>query len=185
MLGGAAGVALAVWATKSFVAIAGPTLPVGAKIGLDVRVLLFALVVATLAALLAALLPALHASRAAVADALREGGRQGGPSGSRRTRSVLVAAEVALALVLLTGAGLLLQTLWGMQRVDRGFRLDRIGMATVSLPGGAYRTPDDVRAFYVRLVEKVRAIPGVESAAMTSGALMPLLASPGTFSIEG
>src|SRR5688572_5613713 len=172
MLGGAAGVALAVWATKSFVAIAGPTLPVGAKIGLDVRVLLFALVVATAAALLSGLLPALHASRAAVADSLREGGRQGGPAGSRRTRNVLVAAEVALALVLLTGAGLLMRTFWGMQHVERGFSADRVAMATVSLPGASYRTPEAVRGFYNRFLERARAVPGVESAALTTGILL-------------
>ena len=185
MIGGVAGVLMAYWATQFFVALAGDSIPGAELIGLDARVLAFAFGVATLSALLAGLLPALQASRAAVADVLREGGRQGGPSGSHRTRNVLVAAEVALALVLLTGAGLLLQTLWGMQRVDRGFRVDRIGMATVSLPGGTYRTPDQLRGFYTRLLEKVRAVPGVESAAMTSGVLQPLLTNSATFSFEG
>jgi predicted permease len=97
----------------------------------------------------------------------------------------LVAAEVALALILLTGAGLLLQTLWGMQHVDRGFSVDRIGVATISLPGSTYRTPDDVRAFYARLLSKVRALPGVESAALTTGVLQPLLANSGFISFEG
>ena len=122
MLGGAAGVLLAIWATKSFVALAGQH-PAGRRAGSasTSASCCSRVAVATLAALLAGLLPALHASRAAVADSLREGGRQGGPAGSRRTRNVLVAAEVALALVLLTGAGLLLRTLWGMQHVDRGF----------------------------------------------------------------
>jgi predicted permease len=185
MIGGAAGVLLAYWTTGFFVALAGNGIPGVERIGLDARVLLFAFAIATMAALLAGLLPALHASRAAIADVLREGGRQGGPSGSRRTRNVLVAAEVALALVLLTGAGLLLQTLWGMQRVDRGFRVERIGMATLSLPGGAYRTADDVRGFYSRLIVKVRAVPGIESAALTSGVLQPLLTNSGGFQFEG
>ena len=185
LIGGAAGVLLAVWATKSFVALAGGTLPPGAPIGLDLRVALFALVVATLAALLSGLLPALHASRAAVGDSLREGGRQGGPSGSRRTRNVLVGAEVALALVLLTGAGLLLRTLWGMQGVDRGFSSDRIGLATVSLPGTTYRNAEAWRAFYARFVERVRSAPGVESASFASGILLPMLANSTTFAFEG
>ena len=185
LIGGTAGVLLAVWATRSFVALAGATLPASAKIGLDLRVVLFTLVVATLAALLSGLLPAIHASRAAVSDSLREGGRQGGPAGSRRTRNVLVGAEVALALVLLTGAGLLLRTLWGMQSVERGFSTERIGVATVSLPGRVYRTPDDVRAFYGRFLERVRATPGVESAALTSGILVPLLANSSTFAFQG
>jgi putative ABC transport system permease protein len=185
MIGGTAGVLMAYWATGFFVALAGESIPGANQVRLDARVLAFALAIATIAALLAGLLPALHASRAAVGDVLREGGRQGGPAGSRRTRSVLVAAEVALALVLLTGAGLLLQTLWGMQRVDRGFQIDRIGMATVSLPGGAYRTPDAVRAFYARLLEKVRALPGVESASLASGVLQPLITNSAGFAFEG
>jgi putative ABC transport system permease protein len=185
MIGGAAGVALAVGATRSFVTLAGGTLPASAAIGLDVRVVLFTLAIATLAALLSGLLPALHASRAAVSDSLREGGRQGGPAGSRRTRNVLVGAEVALALVLLTGAGLLLRTLWGMQSVERGFTTDRIGLASVSLPGSSYRTPDAVRTFYARFIERVRAVPGVESASLTTGILLPLLANSTTFTFEG
>src|SRR5262245_5220511 len=185
MIGAAAGVALAVWATRSFVALAGGTLPASAAIGLDIRVLLFTLGVATAAALLSGLLPALHASRAAGGDTLRGGGGQGGPPGSRRTRNVLVGAEVALALVLLTGAGLLLRTLWGMQTVERGFSTERIGVATVSLPGSTYRTPEAVRAFYARYLERVRATPGVESAALTSGILIPLLANSSTFAFEG
>ena len=185
MIGGTAGVLLAVWATRSFVALAGDTLPANAKIGLDVRVVVFALAVATLAALLSGLLPALQASRAAVSDSLREGGRQGGPAGSRRTRNVLVGAEVALALMLLAGAGLLLRTLWGMQGVERGFSTERIGMASLSLPARAYRTPADARAFYARFIERVRATPGVESAGLTSGILLPLLANSTTFAFEG
>jgi putative ABC transport system permease protein len=185
MIGGIAGVLMAYWATGFFVRLAGDSIPGAQQVGLDARVLAFAFVVAAVAALLAGLLPALQASRATVADVLREGGRQGGPAGSRRTRSMLVAAEVALALVLLTGAGLLLQTLWSMQRVERGFSTERIGMATVSLPGGAYRTADDVRGFYARLLERVRVVPGVESAALTSGVLQPLLANSGIVSFEG
>ena len=184
-IGGAAGVALAWWAAKAFVALAGNTIPAAARFGLDARVLGFAFAIATLAALLSGLLPALHASRAAIGSALREGGRQGGPAGSRRTRNLLVGAEVALALVLLTGAGLLLRTLWGMQGVDRGFSPERVAMATVSLPGSTYRTPPDVRTFYARFIEKVRAVPGVESAALTTGVLLPLLANSGGAVFEG
>jgi len=183
--GGALGVALAISAANSFVRLAGNTIPASARIGLDLRMLAFVCVVTTFAALLSGLLPALQASRAAVGDALREGGRQGGPAGSRRTRNVLVAAEVALALMLLTGAGLLLRTLYGMQSVERGFTVQQIGMATVSLPATTYRTPADVRAFYGRFLEKVRALPGVTSAALTTGVLLPLIANSGIVTFEG
>jgi putative ABC transport system permease protein len=184
VIGGTVGVVLAVWATRSLVALAGSTLPPSANIGLDLRVVLFALAASTLAAVLSALLPAIHVSRAAIGDTLREGGRQGGPTGSRRTRDMLVTAEVALALVLLTGAGLLLRTLWGMQRVPHGFVATRVGMATVSLPAATYRNAAEVRTLYRRLLDKVRALPGVESAATTTGVLMPLVTRSSTFTFE-
>lgn len=184
-LGGAAGVALAYWATGFFVTLGGDSIPRAESITLDPAVLLFACGMATLAALLAGLVPALQASRTAVVSHLREGGRQGGGTSSRRTRSVLVAAEVALALVLLTGAGLLVRTLWSMQGLDRGFETDRVAVATVSPPAVSYPRAVEVRAFYERLLGGVRTLPGVEAAALTTGVLQPMLANSGIFSIEG
>lgn len=184
-LGGVLGVGLAYWAITFFVALGGDSIPRADAIGLDLRVLLFALAMATLAALLSGLIPALQASRTAVAAHLGEGGRQGGATSSRRTRSVLVAAEVALALVLLTGAGLLIRTLWSMQEVDRGFQMERVAVATVSAPAVSYPGPAEVRTFYQRLLGRVRALPGVESAALTTGVLQPMLANSSIFSIEG
>jgi predicted permease len=185
LLGGALGVMFAYWATDFFVALGGDSIPQSEAIALDGRVLLFAFGLATLAALLSGLVPALQASRAAAADHLREGGRQGGGAASRRTRNALVAAEVALALVLLTGAGLLIRTLWNMQRLDRGFDAAGITLATVSPPASSYPNPLEVRGFYGRLLERVRALPGVQSAALTTGILQPLLANSSIFSIEG
>ncbi|HSC26261.1 MAG TPA: ABC transporter permease, partial [Vicinamibacterales bacterium] len=185
LIGGMLGVLLAYWATGFFVALGGESIPRAESIALDGGVLAFALVLATVSALLSGLLPAVDASRAAVADHLREGARTAGGVTSRRTRSLLVSAEVALAIVLLTGAGLLLRTLWNMQRLDRGFSTDRIATATVSLPTAAFAGPADVRGFFARLLERVRSAPGVESAATTTGVLMPLLANSTVFSIEG
>jgi putative ABC transport system permease protein len=183
--GGGFGVLLAYWARTFFVTLGGDRIPRADLIALDGRVLGFAAIAATVAALLSGLVPALDASRSTLNDALREGGRQGGGAASGRTRSVLVAAEVALALVLLTGAGLLLRTLWSMQRLDRGFSVDRIATATISLPGASYQSTADVRAFYGRLLDRIRSLPGVESAATTTGVLMPLLANSSIFTIEG
>ena len=101
--------------------------------------MLFTLAIAVVAALLAGIVPALQASRPAVVDTLREGGREGAAGASRRTRQVLIAAEVALAFVLLAGAGLLLRTLWSMQHVDRGFSPSRIATMRLSLPAGCVR----------------------------------------------
>ena len=105
--------------------------------------------------------------------------------GSRRTRNALVTAEVALALVLLTGAGLLMQTLWGMQHVDRGFSADRIGDGHRQPAERPVPHPEEVRAFYARLLDRVRGDAGRRSAALTTGVLMPLLANSGTFSLRG
>lgn len=184
-VGGAAGVALAYGATRLFLRVGEDSIPRPDAIGLDGRVFGFALVIAVTAALIAALAPAVQASRAAAADGLREGGRQGGSGSSRRTRSALVAAEVALAFVLLTGAGLLVRTLWTMSGMDRGFVAEGVTVGTVSAPATAYPETRDVRGFYARLLERVRSAPGVESAALASGILQPLVTRSGNFTIEG
>jgi putative ABC transport system permease protein len=185
LVGGAIGAALAYWATAFFVAVGGNAIPRPDEIRLDGRVLAFTLLLATAAALLAGLVPAIQASRSVVVDHLREGGRQGGAVASRRTRHALVAAEVALAFVLLTGAGLLTRTLWSMQQLERGFRTEGIVTATLSLPGSSYAGPPELRAFYTRLLERVRSLPGVESAATTTGVLQPLVTNSNVYGIEG
>jgi putative ABC transport system permease protein len=185
LLGGVAGVLLAYLATGFFVTLGGDSIPRPDAIVMDVRVLGFALLLATVSALLSGLVPAFQASRRKVVDHLREGARQGGSVASRRTRNALVAAEVGLALVLLTGAGLLIRTLLTMQHVERGFRPENVAMMTVGAPASAYREPADVRGFYARLLERVRALPGVEEAATGTGVLQPLVANSSVFSIEG
>ena len=185
MAGSVLGLVLAYWTTGLVTSVGGDSIPRPEMIRIDARVLGFTLLLAAVSALLAGLVPALHASSSVVVDSLREGGREGGPVASRRTRSALVAAEVALAFVLLAGAGILVRTLWSMQQVDRGFDASRVAVATVSLPQALYAGPPDVRAFYARLLERVRALPGVESAATGTGVLLPELANSGIFSFEG
>ena len=183
--GGLVGVVLAYWATRFFVTLGGDSIPRQEAIALDARVLVFALALATIAALLSGLFPAMQASRKQIVDHLREGAREGSGGASRRTRNVLVAAEVAMSLVLLTGAGLLIRTLWTMQQAPRGFTPERVAMITVSPPVATYAKPPDVIGFYARLLERVRALPGVESAASGTAVLQPLVANSGIFSIEG
>lgn len=183
--GSVLGLLLAFWATEFFIQVGGDAIPRADMVKIDGRVLLFTLALAVVATLLAGLVPALQASRAAVREHLQEGGREGGGGGSRRTRSALIAAEVALAFVLLAGAGILVRTLWSMQGVERGFDTDRVAIATMSLPQSLYAGPNDVRGFYARLLERVRTMPGVESAGTTTGILMPLLANSGIYTIEG
>jgi putative ABC transport system permease protein len=183
--GSVLGLVLAYWATGFFISIGGDSIPRPEMVGIDARVLGFTLLLAVVSALLAGLVPALHASSGAIVDSLREGGRESGAVASHRTRSTLVAAEVALAFVLLAGAGILVRTLWSMQHVDRGFDASRVAVATVSLPTALFAGPPEVRGFYARLLERVRALPGVESAATATGVLLPELANSGIFSFEG
>jgi predicted permease len=185
LIGSILGLLLAYWAIGFFIALGGESIPRPEAIGIDARVLMFTLMLAIVSSLIAGVIPALQASRPAVVEHLREGGREGGGTASRKTRSSLVAAEVALAFVLLAGAGLLVRTLWRMERVDRGFSPQRIATMRLSLPGALYAGPPEVRSFYARLLERVRALPGVESAATGSGVLMPLLANSGVYTIEG
>ena len=185
LAGAALGLLFAYWASRFFIGLGGDAIPRPDAVSIDVRVLLFTLALAMVAAVLAGLLPALQASRRAAADHLREGGREGAATVSRFTRNALVAGEVALAFMLLAGAGLLMRTLWTMERVDRGFSTAGIATATVSLPAAAYAGGPEVRAFYARLLERVRALPGVESAATGTGVLQPLVANSGIYSFEG
>lgn len=181
--GGALGLLFAYWATGSFIAIGGDSIPRPEAITIDARVLLFTLAISAVCALLAGLVPALQASRPDTAETLKEGGRVGTGLASRRTRSVLF--EVALAFVLLAGAALLLRSLWTMGHIERGFRTDRVATARLSLPAALYAGPADVRGFYARLLDRLRALPGVESAATGTGVLLPPLANSNVFTIEG
>lgn len=185
VVGSALGLLLAFWATEFFISLAGATIPRPDAIVIDGRVVLFTLVLAVVAALISGLLPALQASRLSLREHLQEGGRESAAGSSRGTRSALIAAEMALAFMLLAGAGILVRTLWSMQDVERGFSTERIAVATLSLPPALFAQPADVRSFYTRLLERVRTMPGVESAATATGILQPLVTNSGVYSIEG
>jgi putative ABC transport system permease protein len=185
LLGSAIGVLLAYWATRFFIAVGGDSIPRQDAIAMNLRVLGFTLLLATVSALLAGVIPAFQASRPTLVDHLREGPRSGAGIASRSLRSALVSAEVAMALVLLTGAGLLVRTLWSMQHVERGFRAGNVAMMTIGLPALTYQGPIEVRAFYARLLERVRSLPGVQAAASGTGVLQPLVTNSGVYSIEG
>ena len=163
LTGGALGILLAWSGTKALVAVAPPSIPRLDQIGLDWVVLAYALVTSLGAGILFGLEPALRASREAPADTLKEGGRASHQAASRRMRRVLVVVEVALAVVMLTGAGVLLRSLVKLQRADLGFDTRSVLTAQVSPQGNAYNEQRSV-VFYSQLLERVRAIPGVVSA---------------------
>ena len=161
--GGGLGLALAWSGTRALVAAAPPTIPRLAQIELDWVVLAYAACTSTMAGILFGLVPAARAARQAPADTLKAGGRTSHQIASRRMRRALVVTEVALAVVMLTGAGMLLRSLANLQRADLGFEPRGVFTAKVSPSPNVY---DEQRAvvFYAQLLERVRAIPGVRSA---------------------
>ncbi|HET9767315.1 MAG TPA: ABC transporter permease, partial [Thermoanaerobaculia bacterium] len=163
LLGGALGLALALWGVRLLVVLAGDHLPRAAEIHPDARLVGFTLVVSLLAAFLFGLLPSLRWSRTAGSTALREGGRAVGGGERERLRGALVVAETALAVLLLVGAGLLTKGLWRLTHVDPGFRPERVLSLGVTfpsdLPGGAEELASRRDAVLARL----RALPGVEA----------------------
>ncbi len=164
-IGAAAGLALAWAGTRLLVNLSPNILPRAAEIALNGRALAFTAAVAVLTGILFGLAPAIHMAKSDLMAALREGSR-GNAIGFRRNRlrSVLVMGEVALALVLLSGAGLLMRSFYRLQSVEPGF--DSHGMLTfhTNLPGAKYKGDEPQAAFYRRALERIRALPGVESA---------------------
>ena len=172
-VGGVAGLLLAVWGTDLLLAIAPQALPRVHEITLDWRVVAFTTIVTIGTGLLFGLMPAFQLSSADLNGTLKDGGRSvTGSAGGNRTRSTLVIAEVALSLVLLAGAGLLSATLLRLQQVDPGFDSHDV------LDGGNVTSRVEVQdrsatdEFYDQMLDKVRAIPGVTSAAGVS--ILPL-----------
>lgn len=172
-IGGALGMVLAYAALGAFVSGWPTMLPRMHEIGLNTPVLLFSLGVTLASGLLFGLVPTLSIGRAGLNEVLRRGGRGIAGDRSRRwLRAALVAGEVALAVVLLVGCGLLVRSLSALRGEDPGFRTaDRLVFST-PLPRAKYATPEARRAFGEAALTRIRALPGVESAALTS--LIPL-----------
>jgi putative ABC transport system permease protein len=165
--GGVAGILLAQWAIDALLALNPEGLPRLQAVSLDLRILLFTLCITILTGLFFGLAPALQSGRVDLNEILKEGGRSS--SGQRRKlRDVLVITEVALALALLAGAGLLLRSFWKLQQTDPGFNPERILTASISLPGAHYQEASKALAFQQQLLERLAALPGVQSTGLTS-----------------
>ena len=131
-----------------------------ADVALDARVLGFTALVAFATSIIFSLAPALRAIRIDLTDSLKDGSQSVSGGGARqRFRNGLVVVEMALAVVLLVGAGLMLRSLWSLQRVELGFDPSSVLTMRISLPQSSYEKPEQVVAFYQRLLERVRALP--------------------------
>jgi putative ABC transport system permease protein len=185
-LGGVAGAVLAFWGVDLLVRLAPPDLPRLADVALDLRALGFALAALLATGVIFGVAPALHASNAQPAEALNEQGRapmQG--AGSRRLRSVIVAGELAVALMLLTGASLMIRSVLRLQAVEPGFQPRGLLTLQLSVPRAKYTEPERVVGFYGELLDRVRALPDVRSAAAASTLLLSQLPSSASVNIEG
>jgi predicted permease len=167
--GGTLGLILAAVALRVGVSWLPENLPRIHEIGLDWRVVLFAIILAILTGLVCGLAPAFAALRTSVNDSLKEGGRTGTAGGGHaRLRSALVVGEIAIALVLLVASGLLLRSFEKMRAVDLGFRPDHILTASYSLPQQKYATQAALDGFNDEFLRRVRQLPGVKSVGLTS-----------------
>jgi putative ABC transport system permease protein len=164
--GGVLGFVLSIWALRLLLTAIPGDLPFWMNFNLDWRVLGFTLAITLLTGLIFGAMPALQTSRVDLNDTLKEGGR--GNSGVRsRARSLLVVSEIAMSLVLLVGAGLMIQSFLRLRSVNIGVDTKNVLTATILLPRAKYTQDDQRTAFFKQLMERVRNLPGVEAASAT------------------
>ncbi|HEV8366355.1 MAG TPA: ABC transporter permease [Pyrinomonadaceae bacterium] len=169
ILGGTAGIICAFWGVSVLIKFAPADLPRVDQIKIDGVVLAWTSGVTLLSAVIFGLVPAWQGSRLNLTEVLRDGGRTTSESpGKRRGRGVLVIAELSLAVVLVTGAGLLLKSLWRMRQVDLGINSASVLTMNYTLRGQRYREESTVREFEKNLVDQVRVLPGVRVAAISN-----------------
>src|SRR5262249_33974379 len=139
------------------------------QIGIDPRVMGWTALVTLLTGIICGLAPAWQSARVSLNDALKEGGRGATEgAGARRGRGALVIIELTMAVILLVGAGLLLRSLWRLQRVDLGVNPERTLAAFVKLSPRRYNQPRQFLTFYERVLERARAIPGARAVAFSN-----------------
>jgi putative ABC transport system permease protein len=170
LAGGALGLVLAVWWSDLLVTLGKQNIPRALQVGLDWRVLSFTLVVSVLTGIIFGLVPAIHSSKTELTESLKEGTRGSGEGARRnRIRGVLVVSELAIAVVLLVGAGLLIQSLWRLRNVSPGFESQNLLTFVVGIPEVKYPVEKQDQ-FYRELESRLQSLPGVRSA----GAVVPL-----------
>ena len=185
-IGGALGIALAWWTMGVLGKIAFPFLPRSQEIRIDSRVLLFTLAVSILTSVVFGLIPSLQAGKTDVQDTLKEGGNtmSAGVVGGW-LRPMLVVVEVAAAVVLLIGAGLMIRSILRIREVEPGLRPQNLLTAKVSLPREKYEDAESTIRFYQQVLERVSNLPGVESVGLTSHLPIEEQGYNGNITVEG
>jgi predicted permease len=170
LVGGGLGILVAVWSLDATVALIPKSAPRVHEITLDLTALGFALGVTLVASLLFGLAPIIHAHRTDLHGALKDGTKSAtGSRGRLRVRRALVVAEIALAMVLVIGCGLMVKSFMRLQQVDLGFKPDRMLTFEVELPGKTYPDVASTHGFWRRTLEKMRSLPGVEAVTLLDG----------------
>ncbi len=185
VVGGTLGLLLAMWGVDLLLSLNESKIPRAYEVGIDLWVLGFTVGVSLLTGVLFGLAPALQASKIDLHDTLKEGGRSGAGGMKSGARSALVVAEMALALILLVSAGLLIKSFAQLQQVNPGFRPEGVISMQLTLPEAKYKEPQQRQEFFRQLMERVKALPGVEAAGATN--VLPLSGQnqSGSFNIEG
>ena len=169
VVAGAAGLALAAWGVRALVAAAPPGVPRLEQTDVNPVVLMFTLGVALLSAALSGLAPALRAARTDIQEVLKEGGRGATAGGVRdRLRTGLIVAQLALTLMLLVGAGLLIRSAFALERTAPGFQATGVLTGRLALPAGEYSDHERIINTFEQIVQSMRNVAGVSSAALTS-----------------
>ena len=184
-MGAAAGLLLARWTLQLVVRVGPKNIPRLNQVGLDPGVLLFALATAVVTAFLFGLIPAWKAARAQLVNSLRQSGVGTGSHDSTRMRAALVTAEVALSLMLLTGAGLLIRSFARLAATDPGFDAANVMTFDLSLPSARYRDSGSVARLQDALLQKLQAVPGVSVAAETTCVPMSFNDFSSSFEVVG
>jgi putative ABC transport system permease protein len=170
LVGGTAGILLAFAGLQVLVALNPGNLPRMEEIGVDGSVLLFALLAAILTGVVFGLVPAFHSSRSDLYESLKVGGgRTSGSVPGHRAKSLLVVSEVALALILVVGSGLLIQSFRRLQAVDPGFNADNAIAMQISPPESRYPETEHISTFYRTLLEQLETVPGISSVGAATG----------------
>jgi putative ABC transport system permease protein len=164
LLGGALGLLLAMWGLDLLVAVSPNNIPRLKDVGLDGWVLGFTLLVSLLTGIIFGLTPALQASRTDLTESLKEGGKSSAGLHRSRMRNALVVSEVALALLLLIGAGLMMRSFMRLRQVNPGFNPEQTLTMRIALPDAKYKEDYQVHSFYQQVLQRVASLPGVQSA---------------------
>jgi len=188
LIGGAAGLLIAYWGVPALIAWIPQNqlnaMPYLRSLGLNTGILGFSFVLSLLTGLVFGLAPALQSSRLDLNEALKEGGRQMGAGASHRLRSAMVVTEIALAVVLLIGAGLMMKSLFRLLQTNVGFNTENVLTMTVVLPPSKYTDPNQLISFNDQLRQRVQSLPGVAGAGTVN--ILPLNAGNTTrFYIDG